>query len=122
MKNTPYDPFEKAVFESLQLDNLPELSSDTNFLYRLNRNLANAGNQKIPFYRVWFNGVCNGLAAAAVGVLILVSLNILPPLLVNASITGTGLIREKIVQTSLEQRIFWQQMVIEAENFPYKSN
>jgi hypothetical protein len=117
MENLPCDSFEKKVVASLKIFDLTGLSSDAEFLRQLNHNLSHSQQPQPTFYQIWFNGVFNGLAAAAVGVVILVGLNVLPPLLVDASVTGTGLIQEKIVRATIDQRILWQQMVIGLEKF-----
>jgi hypothetical protein len=117
MKNLPCVSFEKKMITSLKISDLTGLSSDAEFLRQLNQNLSHSQQPQPTFYQIWFNGVFNGLAAAAVGVILLIGLNILPSLFVNASVVGTGLIEEKIVYATLNQRILWQQMVLGLEKF-----
>jgi hypothetical protein len=111
MQNLPLDSFEKKVLTSLKINDVTGFSADAEFLRILNQNLSRLQPSEPTFYQIWFNGVFNGLAAAAVGVIILIGLNVLPPVFVNASVTGTGMIQQQIVRVTLDQRILWQQMV-----------
>ena len=111
MPNMPRDSFEKKVRTSLKISDVTGFSADGEFLRVLHQNLSRLPAPEPIFYQIWFNGVFNGLAAAAVGVILLIGLNVLPPVLVNASVTGTGLIQEQIVRVTLDQHILWQQMV-----------
>lgn len=112
MRNLPLDRFENTVIESLKISDLTGLSSDDEFLRQLNQNLSHSPQPEPVFYQIWFNGVFNGLAAAAIGVILLFGLNVLPPILVNASLTGTELIEAKIVHLTLDQHALWQQIVL----------
>jgi hypothetical protein len=111
MPNMPRDSFEKKVLTSLQISDVTGFSADGEFLRVLHQNLSRLPAPEPTFHQIWFNGVFNGLAAAAIGIILLIGLNVLPPVLVNASVTGSGLIQEQIIQITVDQHILWQQMV-----------
>jgi hypothetical protein len=117
MQNLPLNSFEKKVIASLKIDDKTGFSADADFLRKLNQNLSCLQPSTPTFYQIWFNGVFNGLAAAAIGVILLIGLNVLPPYFVNVSITGTELIKDQIVHVTLDQRMLWQQMATRLENF-----
>jgi hypothetical protein len=118
MRNSSPDEFERILITSLKVDCLNGLTSDDEFLKKLNTSLLTIQQTQTssPFSRIWFNGIFNGLAAVAVGVILLVSLHVLPPFLFNASISGTRLIQAKIVATSVDQSILWQRIAVDIKN------
>ncbi len=111
MKNWPSAEFEKIIAESLKVEKLPELSTDEDFLRKLNFRLNNSEATKQSLFQIWLNGISEGLVAAAIGVILFIGLSQLPNLLVNMSVNGAGLVQEKIVQVTVEQQILWQQFV-----------
>jgi hypothetical protein len=115
MWNSPLDNFERKVVASLNIDKLSGLSSDVEFLRKLDHGLSPLRQSRPAFYQTWFNGVSHGLAAASVGIILLTSLHILPPLLINASLAGTGMIQERIVRMTLDQSVLWQKIAINIE-------
>jgi hypothetical protein len=113
--------FEKLVAASLKLNNFPGISSDEEFLMKLNQRLKRAPNAhtraaKPKFQNIWATGVWNGVRAMAMGIVLLAGLDIMPPLFVNASMVGAGFVQEKIVQISINQQIRWQQFLMNLEN------
>ncbi len=110
----PDDELETKITTLLKFDQFNQLSSDSEFIQRLNQNLLSLEQFQLRsrFYRIWFNGVCNGLAATALGVIIFISLQILPSMLMDASLTGTELIRSKIIGATFNQNILWQKLIM----------
>lgn len=110
----PDDKLETKIRTLLKFDRFDEFSSDTEFIQRLNQNLLSLEQSPLTpkFYRIWFNGVCNGLAAAALGIIIFVSLQTLPALLMDASLTGSELIQSKIVGATFDQNVLWQKFIM----------
>ena len=116
MKNWPADHFEKLVGESLKITDSPGMTSDDEFLEKLNQKLNNT-QPKTRSLLTWLNGISNGLVAAAIGLVLLYGLNVLPPFLVNASLTGSGFIQQSIIQASVNQHVLWQQLTMDLEKF-----
>ncbi|MGE5580980.1 MAG: hypothetical protein ACM3X9_00415 [Bacillota bacterium] len=110
MNNQSTEQFEDFLKTSLKTADLPGLTPDAEFLAKLHHELDRI-QSRTKFRQLWLNGVSKGLVAAAVGLILLVGLNILPPLFVNASLSGSNLIREKIVQTTLRQHLLWQHLI-----------
>ena len=118
-KQQPDGDLETKISTLLQINQCDGLSSDTEFLQKLNRNLSlleQSQSSPVP-HRIWFNGLCNGLAAAVLGVIIFVGLQVLPQWLVNTSLAGTGLMKGKIIETALHQNVLWQKAVIDLRQF-----
>lgn len=107
--------FEKLLAESLKIDvgadSGPRFSSDVVFLAGLNERLAKRTVQP-KASPIWINGILGGMAAAAAGLILFAGLNILPPFFYRASVTGAGLVREKILDASVQQEIAWQQLMV----------
>lgn len=96
---------------------LPGYPSDTDFLSDLNRRIAQL--QSGPTCeQVWFSGILRGVAAFAFGVVLFVGLNTLPQIFINASITGSGLLKEKLVSISAGQHVLVQKLItrIQSQN------
>ena len=115
------DEFEKTVSSALKLNNFSGLTSDEEFLTKLNQRLKYvpdpvADIAKLKPQRLWVSGICNGVVAMALGVVLLTGLEIMPPLFVDASMAGADFVQEKIVQISMHQQIRWQQFLINLEN------
>ncbi len=113
----PDEDLETKINALLKFDPLNEISSDSEFIQQLNQKLLLL-EQPQPdqlFCRIWFNGICNGLAAAALGVIIFISLQVLPSLLMEASLTGTELIHSKIVGATLNQNILWKKFIMDLQ-------
>jgi hypothetical protein len=116
MKKLPPSDFEKMVAEALKIESLPGGSSDREFLAGLNRRLAPVVPVPHRVWQIWSTGVWNGVAAVALGMTLLVGLNILPPFLVKVSVGGAGLIREKIVTATLQQQLWLEQFLVDLSN------
>lgn len=114
MKHQSPVDFETLLADSLQTAGLEDgglpFSSDAAFLEMLNQRLdqVTAPADVTPF---WIRGIWRGVAAAAAGVILFAGLNIIPPLLFRASLSGAGMVREKIIAASVQQEIAWQQFV-----------
>ena len=113
----PDDDLETKITALLKFDPLNEISSDSEFIQKLNQKLLLLEQPQSDhlFRRIWFNGICNGLAAAALGVIIFISLQVLPPLLMEASLTGTELIQSKIVGATLNQNVLWKKFIMDLQ-------
>ncbi len=113
----PDDDLETKITTLLKFDPLNEISSDSEFIQKLNQKLLllELPQSDHLFRRIWFNGICNGLAAAALGVIIFISLQVLPPLLMEASLTGTELIQSKIVGATLNQNVLWKKLIMDLQ-------
>ncbi|HEX7714018.1 MAG TPA: hypothetical protein VF531_08325 [Bacillota bacterium] len=105
------------AFNDDTLCDLPEYPSDADFLRDLQRRLSQQ-QSVLSYDQVWFSGILRGMAATAVGVVLFVGLNTLPPIFINASITGSGMLREKLVSISAGQHVLVQRLItrIQSQN------
>jgi hypothetical protein len=108
--------FEQVIADALGPGSLPRFSTDEEFINSLWRNLNDTSPPRLPSYRIWMNGLSRGAVAAACGFILFTSLNILPSILVNTSVTGACLAQRNIVEFTWRSRIFWQQLVVNLEN------
>lgn len=108
--------FEQIIADSLGPGSLPRFSTDEEFINSLQRNLNNTTPPRLPSYRIWIDGLTRGAVAAACGFILFTSLNILPPILVNTSVTGAYLAQQNIAEFSWRSRVLWQQFVVGLEN------
>lgn len=124
-----HDDLDRLLSEALKVpgtraaDSSPQRwagSSDAEFLQCLNRGLNETVKPKVQtkpkLVDIWFTGVWNGVAAAAVGLVIFVGLNVLPPFFVKASVAGADLVQEKIIDVSVQQHVIWQQILIDLKS------
>lgn len=121
MPNLPSDNrntgvLEQIIADSLGPGSLPRFSTDEEFITSLQRKLNNTVPLRLPSYRMWIDGLTRGAVAAACGFILFTSLNILPSILVNTSVTGACLAQQNMVELSWRSRVLWQQFVISVEN------
>jgi hypothetical protein len=111
----PDDDFGPKIAALLKIEQFHGLSSDMEFIRKLNQNLSALEQTQTSrsIHRIWFKGICNGLAAASFGIIIFISLQTLPLFLINASLSGTELIQTKIVGTTISQNVLWQKIVLD---------
>ncbi len=109
-------PFEELIADSLGPETLPDFSPDQVFLGSLNRRINGLPSPVSKTNRPWFSGICQGAAAASFGLILFTALNVLPPLLVNTSVTGAIFAREKAIAVTFRGRALWQQLVVNFEN------
>ena len=107
---------EQIIAASLGPESLPRFSPDEEFLNSLQRKLHEPLPSRFPRYRIWLDGLSRGAVAAACGFILFTSLNILPSILVNSTVTGACLAGQNMVELSWRGRILWQQFVIHLEN------
>jgi hypothetical protein len=111
--NTGLEPI---IADAIGPDSLPCFSADDAFLQSLQRKLNNMVPPRSPSYRLWIDGLSRGAVAAACGFILFTSLNILPSILVNSTVTGACLAQQNIVELSWRSRVLWQQFVVSLEN------
>jgi hypothetical protein len=111
----PDDDLDPKIAALLKIEQFHGLSSDMEFIRKLNQNLSALEQTQTSrsIHRIWFKGICNGLAAASFGIIIFISLQMLPLFLINASLSGTELIQTKIVGTAISQNVLWQKIVLD---------
>lgn len=108
--------FEQIIAGSLGPESLPRFSPDEEFLNSLQQKLNQPVPYRIPPYRIWIDGLSRGAVAAACGFILFTSLNILPSILVNSTVTGAYMARQNIVELSWRGRVLWQQLVVSVQN------
>lgn len=107
----------KDAFDSDTVGDLPGYPSNNDFLRDFHRRIAQLSSGP-TFEQVWFSGILRGMAAFAFGIVLFVGLNTLPPIFINASITGSGLLKEKLVSISAGQHVLVQRLIthIQSQN------
>lgn len=114
--NQNNDIFEQIIAGSLGPESLPRFSPDEEFLDSLRQKLNEPVPSRIPTCRIWIDGLSRGAVAAACGFILFASLNILPSILVNSTVTGACRARQNMVEFSWRGRVLWQQFVISMQN------
>ena len=102
--------FDKKLQSCLEINNLKGLSTDQEFLQKLNQNLSSMDRISTTINWSWVNGICRGLAAASIGVILFIGLQVLSPILLSASLSGTELIKTKIADVTLNHTLWWQKI------------
>ncbi len=92
------------------------LTSDADFLYNLQQKIrlsqdSPAGYPKAPGSFLWLNGIFQGVAAAAVFLILFTGIHLNTANILQISVNSAKYLQETVLLLSVEQQLLWQELI-----------